>query len=304
MRGLYFIALFAMVAACGAPEAPEAESPNSATPVAETADVEPPPGMVYVPGGATTIGSDDGLPHERPRFDATVVPFFLDRSPVTVARFRAFVDSTGLETEAERFGNAGVLDTEAGAWVMVDGADWEHPRGPNTPAAPDGHPVTQVSWHDAVAFCEWQGKRLPTEVEWEHAACGATNSPRRYAWGDDLEDTQGYRANTWTGTFPARNTADDGFTFTSPVGHFGATPLGLTDMGGNVWEWTADWYRSYADRDQPFTPTAASERVQRGGSFLCHPSYCHGYCVSARSHSTPETSLFHVGFRCAQDVEG
>ena len=118
-----------------------------------------------------------------------------------------------------------------------------------------------------------------------------------------LEDADGYHANTWNGTFPVRNTAADGFRLTSPVGHFGATPLGLTDMGGNVWEWTADWYRSYADRDAPFTPTPESERVQRGGSFLCHESYCHGYRVSARSHSTPETSLFHVGFRCAKDVE-
>lgn len=259
--------------------------------------------MVHVPGGTTTIGSDDGLPHERPRFEATVAPFFLDRSPVTVAAFRAFVERTDYETEAERFGNAGVLDAAAGSWTMVDGASWQYPLGPSEPAAPDDHPVTQVSWHDAVAFCEAAGKRLPTEVEWEHAARGATNSPRRYAWGDSLEDADGVHANTWTGTFPVRNTAADGFRTTSPVGHFGETPLGLTDMGGNVWEWTADWYRSYADRNTPFTPTATSERVQRGGSFLCHPSYCHGYRVSARSHSTPETSLFHVGFRCARDVE-
>ena len=261
--------------------------------------------MVHVSGGTTTIGSDDGLEHERPRFEATIAPFFLDCSPVTVAAFRAFVERTGYETEAERFGNAGVL---VGAqWRMVDGADWQPPLGPAAPTAPDDHPVTQVSWHDAVAFCEASGKRLPTEVEWEHAARAATNRPHRYAWGDSLKDADGYHANTWTGAFPVRNTAADGFARTSPVGHFGETPLGLTDMGGNVWEWTADWYRPYPldaeQRDAPFTPTATSERVQRGGSFLCHPSYCHGYRVSARSHSTPETSLFHVGFRCARDAE-
>ncbi|MDX1531231.1 MAG: formylglycine-generating enzyme family protein [Rhodothermales bacterium] len=265
---------------------------------------EAPEGMVYVPGGTTTIGSDDGLAHERPRFEATVAPFYLDRSPVTVAAFRAFVEDTGFETEAERFGNAGVLDTERGGWTLRDGADWRYPLGPAAAPAADDHPATQVSWHDAAAYCDWAGKRLPTETEWEHAARGATNSDRRYAWGDELADGDRYFANTWTGTFPAENTAADGFSLTSPVGLFGETPLGLTDMGGNVWEWTADWYRSYADRDAPFTPTATSEKVQRGGSFLCHPSYCHGYRVSARSHATPETSLMHVGFRCAQDAEG
>ena len=298
MRRFLPIVLFLSVAACRQPDAPpRAEAPPVVAVVVGGLDA-----MVSVPGGTTRIGSDDGLPHERPRFDANVAPFFLDRSPVTVAQFRDFVEATDYETEAERFGNAGVLVGER--WQMVDGAAWAHPLGPSEPAAPDDHPVTQVSWNDAAAFCSWAGKRLPTEVEWEHAARGATNAPNRYAWGDSLEDADGYHANTWTGTFPVRNTAADGFRLTSPVGHFGATPLGLTDMGGNVWEWTADWYRSYADRDAPFTPTAESERVQRGGSFLCHESYCHGYRVSARSHSTPETSLFHVGFRCASDAEG
>ncbi len=295
MRRILPIVLLFSVAGCRQPDAP----PEVQPPVVEAA-VDAPEGMVCVRGGTTRIGSDDGPEHERPRFDATIAPFLLDRSPTTVAQFRAFAEATGYETEAERFGNAGVLVGEQ--WRMVDGATWAHPLGPSASAAPDDHPVTQVSWNDAVAFCAWAGKHLPTEVEWEHAARGATNAPGRYAWGDSLEDADGVHANTWTGTFPVRNTAADGFRLTSPVGHFGATPLGLTDMGGNVWEWTADWYRSYADHDAPFTPTAASERVQRGGSFLCHESYCHGYRVSARSHSTPETSLFHVGFRCAKDA--
>ena len=195
--------------------------------------------------------------------------------------------------------------SSASEWQMVDGATWAHPLGPNEPRGAGRsprHPGLVERRRCVLLVAE--GKRLPTEVEWEHAARGATNAPNRYAWGDSLEDADGYHANTWTGTFPVRNTAADGFRLTSPVGHFGATPLGLTDMGGNVWEWTADWYRSYADRDAPFTPTAESERVQRGGSFLCHESYCHGYRVSARSHSTPETSLFHVGFRCAKRCGG
>ncbi|NNF59561.1 MAG: formylglycine-generating enzyme family protein, partial [Rhodothermaceae bacterium] len=233
-----------------------------------------------------------------------VAPFFMDVSPVTVARFRAFVEATGYTTEAERFGNAGVM--AYGAWHLAEGATWHHPLGPASSPAPADHPVTQVSWNDAVAFCEAEGKRLPTEVEWEHAARGARDDRHPYAWGDSLatHDHEGthHHANTWNGTFPIRNTGDDGYFTTSPVGTFGATPLGLTDIGGNVWEWTDDWYRSYADRDQPFTPTPESEKALRGGSFLCHTSYCHGYRVSARSHATPETSLFHTGFRCVQEL--
>jgi sulfatase modifying factor 1 len=200
--------------------------------------------------------------------------------------------------------------TRAG-WQLVPGATWHHPLGASGPAAPADHPVTQVAWNDAVAFCEAEGGRLPTEVEWEHAARNARNDRRPYAWGDSLVTHDAgsgghgeahHHANTWNGTFPTENTGADGYELTSPVGVFGETDLGLTDLGGNVWEWTADWFRPYAERDEPFTPTPQSEKVQRGGSFLCHPSYCHGYRVSARSHATPESSLFHVGFRCARNA--
>lgn len=263
----------------------------------------PPEGMVLIPGGTQRIGAEEGLPWERPAFETEVEPFYLDRSPVTVAEFREFVDATGFVTEAERFGNAGVFDFDAGEWVMVDGATWSHPQGLDEAPAPDDHPVTQVSWNDAMAYAEWAGKRLPTEIEWEHAARGASLKSGRYPWGDELVEDGAYRANTWQGTFPQVNTGDDGFLVTSPVGHFGETRLGLTDMGGNVWEWTADWFRSYARRAVPPVPEEMQSKAQRGGSFLCHPSYCHGYRVSARSHSSPETSLFHLGFRCARDVE-
>lgn len=263
----------------------------------------PPDGMVYVPGGTTRIGAEDGLPGERPAFEAEVAPFFLDRHPVTVAQFREFVEATGHVTDAEGFGNAGVMDLRTGAWRLEPGATWHHPLGPDGPDARGDHPVTQVSWHDASAYAEWAGKRLPTEVEWEHAARGAENGPGRYAWGDSLVVRGHHRANTWQGPFPGPNGMDDGFLLTSPVGEFGETTLGLTDMGGNVWEWTASWYRSYRDRDLPFEPDPTSGRVLRGGSFLCLEEVCHGYRVSARSQSTPGSSLFHAGFRLARDVE-
>ena len=300
-HGAAYIALCVLLlASCTEQPSPESLPPMRPARAEVPPEMKAPEDMVVVPGGVTHIGSEDGMPYEQPVFEAEVAPFFMDTSPVTVARFRDFVERTGYETEAERFGNAGVLVNQE--WQMVDGAACQHPQGPRHPAAPDDHPVTQVSWNDAVAFCEAEGKRLPTEVEWEHASRGATDRRSRYAWGDALVEDGVARANTWEGKFPVHNTGADGYLFTSPVGAFGATDLGLTDMGGNVWEWTADWFRPYAERDTPFTPTPESERAQRGGSFLCNPSWCHGYRVSGRSHSTPETSLFHVGFRCVQDL--
>lgn len=278
-------------------------APSGETPAAQVSAVEAaavPDGMVFVPGGTTRIGSNTGQPNEQPTFVADVEPFYLDRHPVTVASFREFVDATGYTTQAETFGNAGVLDTEQRRWRLVEGAVWHHPMGPENPAAAPDHPVTQVSWNDAEAYCSWAGGRLPTEMEWEHAARDARNDRDRYSWGTSLAERGTYYANTWQGSFPVRNTGADGFRHTSPVGAFGETPLGLTDMGGNVWEWTASWYRPYPH--ETTSREGAQERTQRGGSFLCHDSYCHGYRVSARSHSTPETSLFHVGFRCAQDA--
>jgi formylglycine-generating enzyme len=241
-------------------------------PVGPPAGVRVPPGMVYIPGGPTQIGSEKGLPMEMPVFHTEIEPFFMDEHPVTVAQFRAFVESTGYVTQAEVFGDAAVLNMETYAWVLLPGATWLYPQGPDGPAAADDHPVTQVS-HD-------------------------------YAWGNALFADGKPRANTWEGEFPFNNSGADGYLFTSPVGAYGKTPLGLTDMGGNVWEWTDSWYRSYTEWDAPFVANEQSERVQRGGSFLCNEGYCHGYRVSARSHSTPESSLFHVGFRTVMDLPG
>jgi sulfatase modifying factor 1 len=276
--------------------------PNVQSPGADVHQA--PPGMVYVPGGRTRIGSEDGPPAERPVFVAEVRPFYLDVHPVTVAEFRRFVEVTGYVTDAEKAGSAGVMDFESGRWDLVPGASWRLPSGARARPAPDDHPVTQVSWNDASAYARWAGKRLPTEIEWEHAARGARDARDSYSWGGNaLIVGGGHRTNTWQGPFPGRNSGADGFELTSPVGQFGRTSLGLTDMGGNVWQWCEDWFRSYTDRSQPFTPRANAEKVQRGGSFLCSREFCHGYRVSARSHSTPDTALFHTGFRCARDRE-
>jgi sulfatase modifying factor 1 len=299
----------------------EADPQDSSRNEVKTARQDPagegavPEGMVFVPGGQTTIGIEaqrwEQLRARRetgprplfgraahPPFRAEVDPFFLDVHPVTVAQFRAFVDATGHTTQAEEFGNAAVL--RGGRWRLVDGATWRHPRGPDQPAAPDDHPVTQVSWHDAQAYCEWAGKRLPTEVEWEHAA-RAGQERRLCLWEGGCRNRSARieHANTWQGDYPTQNTAEDGYRYTSPVGAFGTTALGLQDMSGNVWEWTASWKRPYAERGTDFEPTSRSERVQRGGSFICDE--CGGYFVFARAGATPRTSLFHVGVRCAKD---
>lgn len=244
---------------------------------------------VRVPGGQTRIGDDRGRPDERPSFVAEIAPFRLDRGPVTVAAFSRFVAATGFVTEAERLGSGAVLRFGSGDWRLVEGAYWQRPLGPGAEAAAADHPVTQVSWNDAVAYCAHQGRRLPTEMEFEHAARLGQRPPV----------AAGVIGNVWTGVFPLLNTAEDGYAYTSPVGAFGRDRLGLVDMAGNVWEWVQDGYGPY-----DATPTERArftQKVQRGGSFLCDATVCHGYRPSARAHASPDSALLHVGFRCARD---
>lgn len=261
--------------------------------------------MVLVPAGKVRIGAEDGSAHELPQFWANVETFLMDKSPVTVAQFRQFVKATGYQTEADKFGNAGVINEETGKqWSLVNSANWEYPLGKNRPKASDNHPVTQVSWNDANAYAKWAGKRLPCEIEWEHAARNAKNTRARYPWGDEIQSNGKWNANVWQGKFPIKNFVEDTYPYTSPVGQFGKTALGLTDMSGNVWEWTSNKKFDYA---LLFTKDASAisiseEYAERGGSFLCEPTWCHGYRVSGRSGSTSETSLFHLGFRCVKDI--
>jgi formylglycine-generating enzyme required for sulfatase activity len=201
-------------------------------------------------------------------------------------------------------------------WQWVKGADWKHPEGPNSSIkGKDNYPVVQVSWDDAMAYAKWAGKRLPTEAEWEWAArAGLTSQP--FTWGNEPVEKGQPKANIWQGHFPDRNTATDGFARVAPVKSFAANAYGLYDIAGNVWEWCADWYRSDAyaqagtqksvnpkgpassyDPEEPSIP----KRVVRGGSFLCHASYCASYRVSARMKTSPDTGLEHTGFRCVKN---
>lgn len=258
--------------------------------------------MVRIPGGSTVIGSDRTRPDEGPAFSAVLPAFELDRTPVTVAAFAAFVKRQRYITEAERLGGGAVMTFGSGQWRLVPGADWRRPLGPKNAVAASDHPVTQVSWNDASAFCTAAGKRLPSELEFEYAARGAQTTPAGKGEVTGVFRDGRYRANVWTGVFPLLNNAKDGYATTSPVGAFGRDALGLSDMAGNVWEWTSDWYRPYAERAAPWPAGQAGEKVQRGGSFLCDANFCSGFRPTARGHASPDSSHMHVGFRCARSV--
>ena len=277
---------------------------------------------VPLPGGTFLMGDAfaEGYPSdgESPVHEVTVHPFRLDRTAVTNAMFADFVAATGYKTEAERYGSSAVFHLLVGApktdirgvaagapwWVNVAGADWSRPGGQGTSwrAVPD-HPVVHVSHNDALAYCVWAGRRLPTEAEWEYAARGGLTG-KRFAWGNSLLGLAGqHLCNIWQGNFPATNTADDGFLGTAPVRSFPANNFGLYEVSGNVWEWCSDWFASdfytVSPKIDPSGPLTGSARVMRGGSYLCHSSYCSRYRVAARSSNTPESSSGNCGFRTA-----
>ena len=204
--------------------------------------VETPSGMVAIPAGTGQVGDDTGLDYEKPAHTVAFKAFYMDATEVTVAEFRRFVRTTGYRTQAEKDGFSWVILDSVGGSRKVTGADWTHPQGATEPAAPDNHPVTQVSWHDAQAYAKWVGKRLPTEAEWEYAARAGKNGTL-YPWGDaDAGDGMSQpHANVGGGA--------DGFSFAAPVKSFAPNAFGLYDTAGNVWEWcdtdfVADAYKT------------------------------------------------------------
>jgi formylglycine-generating enzyme required for sulfatase activity len=280
--------------------------------------------MVALPGGTFLMGTDYGLGFpqdgEGPVRAVTLDPFRIDRNPVTNHLFADFVNATGYRTEADRFGWSFVFwkhlprsryaelvaDTVAAApwWCKVPGANWSAPEGPgSTLNGRDNHPVVHVSWNDAQAFCRWSGQRLPTEAEWEYAARGGLER-KLYPWGDKLRPNGEHRCNIWQGEFPNLDTAEDGYAGTCPVDAFPPNGFELYSVTGNTWEWCADWFDAEfhrtADRTNPQGPPNGVSRVMKGGSFLCHKSYCNRYRVAARSSNTPDSSTSNIGFRCAR----
>jgi formylglycine-generating enzyme required for sulfatase activity len=261
----------------------------------------------------------DGLPAdgERPVHRVEIGEFSLDVTTVTNEAFATFVDATGYVTDAERHGVSAVFHLLAdgrtsdvvgapdGApwWRAVRRASWRRPCGRGSASvAQRDHPVVHVSWNDAMAYCAWAGRRLPTEAEWEYAARGGL-AGARYAWGDELTPGGEHCCNVWQGHFPSRHPAADGFVGPAPVQSYRPNGYGLWQVCGNVWEWCADWhdphYYAASPAADPRGPGRGERRVLRGGSYLCHDSYCNRYRVSARSANTPDSTAGNIGFRTA-----
>ena len=255
---------------------------------------------------------------EGPVRQVTLSAFYISKFAVTNRQFADFVRGTAYRTEAERFGWSFVFRNHLPQparrpampgtpwWVRVDGADWAHPEGPGSSvfARPD-HPAVHVSWSDAVAYCGWAGYRLPTEAEWEYAARGGLDQ-KTYPWGDGLTPEGRHMCNIWQGVFPDTDLGEDGFTTVAPVDSFPPNGFGLFNAVGNTWEWCADYFdpvwHIQATRHDPAGPPSGTTRVTKGGSYLCHESYCRRYRNAARTGTAPDTSTGHIGFRVALDV--
>ena len=279
----------------------------------------PPATAVRLPGGVFHIGSTDpSFPAdgEAPVRRVRVRAFRIGAYAVTNGEFEAFADATDYRTEAERFGWSFVFHAfvpgdhpptrgapEAPWWRQIFGADWRSPEGPgSTIDERRDHPVVHVSWNDAAAYAAWAGGRLPTEAEWEYAARGGLER-KRYPWGDELTPDDIHRCNIWQGAFPHQDTGEDGYRGTAPVNAFEPNGFGVYNMSGNVWEWSADWFgtswraEGKGGLEDPRGPDAGPGRVIKGGSYLCHASYCNRYRVAARTHNTPDSTTGHMGFR-------
>jgi len=287
------------------------------------------------------MGSDRHYREEAPSHKVTVSGFWLDPSPVTNAAFERFTEATHYVTLAERPANPALylgaraemllpasvvfvppqrrvdMRNPYNWWQYIRGADWRHPFGPRSSIRGlELHPVVHIAYSDAEAYCNWAGKELPTEAEWEFAARGGLDGAD-YSWGNELYPEGRIMANTWQGEFPVQNLAKDGFEGTSPVGAFPANGYGLFDMTGNVWEWTADWYQEHGETVRPccgyvnpkggelansydlrLNGIQIGRKVMKGGSYLCAQNYCQRYRPAARMAQPVDTSTCHLGFRC------
>ncbi|MDH3705316.1 MAG: formylglycine-generating enzyme family protein [Acidimicrobiia bacterium] len=306
--------------ACCTPEPPDRVSPP-----AERSGVSvggDPGELIELPGGAFTMGSDrvdypgDG---EGPARPVTVSPFAIAPTTVTNAEFAAFVEATGHRTDAESFGWSFVFafllpddfaPTRAmvGAewWRQVEGADWAHPEGPHSSIDDRAdHPAVHVSWNDAQAYCTWTDTRLPTEAEWEYASRGGYPGGGEFPWGDELEPDGAHMMNVWQGRFPFENTLDDGWMGTAPARSFPPNGYGLYNVCGNVWEWCQDVFvnrHDTAPTTDPLITEGSQYRVVKGGSYLCHASYCRRYRITARSHNAADSSTGNTGLRVARAI--
>lgn len=311
--------------------------------------LETPEGMVWIPGGTFMQGAVEkdkmAMAHEKPAHKVMVDGFFMDETEVTNAQFKEFVDATGYVTVAEREidweelkkqvppGTPKPADSllQPGSlvfkkpgkkvpnlydfsqwWEWKIGANWKHPQGPESSIeGKENYPVVHVAYEDAVAYCKWAGRRLPTEAEWEYAA-RAGREDQIYFWGDETSKLP-EMANTWNGEFPNTNDLSDNFEGAAPVRSFPPNDFGLYDMAGNVWEFTSDWYDINYYKDalktglqknpkgakkayNPHSP-GVPEKVIKGGSFLCHESYCASFRISARMATSTDSSHEHLGFR-------
>ena len=268
------------------------------------------------------MGSVDALSYpgdgEGPLREIELTAYEIDACAVSNSDFAAFVDGTGYRTESELIGwsfvFAGLLPddfpptqgaADAPWWRAVEGAAWRHPEGPDSDIdARLDHPVVHVSWNDAAAYAEWAGKSLPTEAQWERAARGGLET-QLYPWGDELTPDGEHRMNVWQGVFPTENANEDGWYATCPVDEYPPNGLGLFNTTGNVWEWCSDWFDVFHDPSPPVNPTGPLDgdlKVLKGGSFMCHESYCLRYRTAARQGLTPDSATSNTGFRCVRTV--
>jgi formylglycine-generating enzyme required for sulfatase activity len=293
-----------------AAETARAEAPPQRTelktgppPVPGDAQPELADGLVWIPGGRARLGGGDERFPERRGLEIELPGFWIEATEVTNRRFAEFVEATGFQTDAERFGDSVVFQPETGAWALVEGACWRRPSGAGSDwrEIPE-HPVVQVSLRDAAAYAAWAGRRLPSEAEWELAARGGlVEAP--FVWGAEHLPAGSPPANVWQGLFPNEDQGLDGFRGSAPVGRFAPNGFGLFDLAGNVWEWvdTPRGSGPLAPLHEQRGPTteAGLDAMIRGGSFLCAPNYCQGYRPSARQFKRPDEASNNLGFRCA-----